>query len=124
MHNDLIAVTLRLCGDLQVAAQPRLPTSSEVGRVVLVDWLVARGIAHLRAVFGRARPASLPTAPQTYLAAPIFVHTTNTSIWPYNALSPKSHVPWVPSSTWAIFSLDSAAQLGCGQGRADLSPNP
>lgn len=41
-RDDLIAVTLRLCGVLQVAAQPRLPMSSEVGQMVLVDWLLDR----------------------------------------------------------------------------------
>lgn len=89
MRDDLIAVTLRLCGVSRVAAQPRLPMSSEVGRVVLVDWLIARGITppHGQALATRA-PRLLPTAPQTYLAAPIFVDTTNTSIWPYNAIRP------------------------------------
>lgn len=42
MGDDLIAVTLLLCGVLQAATQPRLPMSSEVGQMVLVDWLLGR----------------------------------------------------------------------------------
>lgn len=38
--HGLPVVTLSLCGILRVAMQPRFPTSSRVGQMVLDDWLL------------------------------------------------------------------------------------